>query len=74
MSKDEYQADSRLRNVAKTEDASVSKDAEKLVKVKKGDTAEDKENKFIIREKPSDEQMNKSFDDLRENPQDEEAD
>jgi hypothetical protein len=73
MSKDEYQADSRLRNVDNTEDASTSKDADKLVKVKKVDSAEDKENKFVIHEKPSDEQINKSFDDLRENPQDEEA-
>ena len=74
MSKEQYKPDSRLRNVAETEDASSSKDAEKLVEVKKEDTAEDKENEFLIHEKPSDEQMHESFDDRREDHMDEEAD
>lgn len=74
MSKEQYKPDSRLKNVAETDDASSSKDAEKLVEVKKEDTVEDKENEFLIHEKPSDEQMHESFDDLREDQMDEEAD
>ena len=74
MSKEQYKSDSRLKNVDDTEDASTSKDAEKLVQVKKEDTAEDKDNEFLIHEKPSDEQMHKSFDDLRKDHMDEEAD
>ncbi|WP_411274388.1 hypothetical protein [Daejeonella sp.] len=74
MSKEQYKPDDRLKNVADTEDASSSKSAEKLVNIKKNDTAEDKDNKFLIHEKPSDEQMHESFDDLRKDHIDEETD
>lgn len=74
MSKEKYKPDSRLQNLADTEDATPSKNAEKLVTVKKKDTAEDKENEFLLHDKPSDEQMHESFDDLREDHLDEEAD
>lgn len=74
MSKEKYKPDNRLKNVADKEDASSSKDADKLIKVKKEDTAEDQENDFVIHEKPADEQMHESFDDLRNDHMDEEAD
>ena len=74
MSKDEYKADSRLKNVSDKVDASPSKDSDKLVKVKKEDNAADEDNEFILHEKPADEQMHESFDDLRKDHMDEEAD
>ena len=74
MSKDQHEADSRLKNVSSKEDASPGKDSDKLVEVKKEDNSEDKENKFILQEKPADEQMYESFDDLRKKHMDEEAD
>ena len=74
MSKDQHEADSRLKNVSSKEDASPGKDSDKLVEVKKEDNSEDKENKFILQEKPADEQMYESFDDLRKEHMDEEAD
>ena len=74
MSKDQHEADSRLKNVSSKEDASPGKDSDKLVEVKKEDNSEDKENKFILHEKPADEQMYESFDDLRKEHMDEEAD
>ena len=74
MSKDQHEADSRLKNVSSKEDASPGKDSDKLVEVKKEDNSEDKENKFILHEKPADEQMYESFDDLRKKHMDEEAD
>ena len=74
MSKDKNKPDRSLRNLAETEDASSGKDGEKLVPVKKKDTSEDKENKFLIHEQPSDEQMHESFDDLRKDHMEEEAD
>ena len=74
MSKDQHKADSRLKNVSSKEDASPGKDSDKLVEVKKEDNSEDKENKFILQEKPADEQMYESFDDLRKEHMDEEAD
>ena len=74
MSKDQHKADNRLKIVSSKEDASTSKDSDKLVEVKKEDNSEDKENKFILHEKPADEQMYESFDDLRKEHMDEEAD
>ena len=74
MSKDQHKADSRLKNVSSKEDASPGKDSDKLVEVKKEDNSEDKDNKFILHEKPADEQMHESFDDLRMDHMDEEAD
>jgi hypothetical protein len=65
MSKHEGKQDPRLKNTDQTEDASVKKGSEKLIKVKKEDNAEDKDNEFRVLEKPSDEQMHESFDDLR---------
>ena len=56
------------------EDASPGKDSDKLVEVKKKDNSEDKDNKFILHEKPADEQMYESFDDLRKDHMDKEAD
>jgi hypothetical protein len=55
--------DSRLNNIAKTEDASTEKDSKKLIEVKKKDTAEDDDNDFVIYDKPFDEQMHDSADD-----------
>ena len=74
MSKNQHKADSRLKNVSDKEDASPSKDSDKLVKVKKEDNAEDEDNEFILHEKPADEQMYESFDDLRKDHMDKEAD
>ncbi|MBC7758770.1 MAG: hypothetical protein H7069_07945 [Phormidesmis sp. FL-bin-119] len=74
MSKDQHKADSRLKNVSSKEDASSGKDSDKLVEVKKEDNSEDRKNKFILHEKPADEQMYESFDDLRKDHLDEEAD
>lgn len=74
MSGEELRPDSRLKNIDKTADASPERDSDKLVQVKKKDDAEDKDNEFLLHEKPSDEQMHESFDDLRDNPKDEEAD
>ena len=74
MSKDQHKADSRLKNVSSKEDASPGKDSDKLVEVKKEDNSDGKENKFILHEKPADEQMHESFDDLRKDHMDEEAD
>lgn len=74
MSGEELRPDSRLKNIAETTDASPKDDSEKLVQVKKKDNAEDKDNEFLLHEKPSDEQMHESFDDLREDHKDEESD
>jgi len=74
MSKEHYSPNKRLKNTAENEDASPGKDSDKLIEVKKKDTAEDKKNEFLLHEKPFDEQMNKSFSDLRKNHMDEEAD
>ncbi len=51
----------------------MSKDAEKLVEVRKTDTAEDSDNDFLVHEKPFDEQMHES-DSPERNSADEEAD
>ncbi len=73
MSKGKIQTDQRLNT--NTADASTSKKgAEKLIEVRKRDNAEDRDNHFILHEKPFDEQMHTSFDDLREDQKDEEAD
>ncbi len=72
MTKDEIKADPRLNNTAKEVDASVSKKGNnKLIEVKKKDSAQDRDNKFTIHEKPFDEQMYNSFDDLRKAQRDE---
>ena len=73
MSKDQYKVDSRLKNISEKGGAS-SNQTDKLVEVKKRDNAEDKENKFLVHDKPFDEQMYESFDDLRNDHKDEEAD
>ena len=66
MAKDEIEADPRLNNTSKEVDASIGKKGNnKLVEVRKKDSAQDRENKFTIHEKPFDEQMHDSFDDLR---------
>ncbi|SKB28911.1 hypothetical protein [Daejeonella lutea] len=73
MSKEQHRSDNRLKNVSAQEDASASKDADKLVEVRKTDTAEDSENDFVVHEQPFDEQMHEP--DVRErNPSDEDAD
>ncbi len=74
MSGEELRPDSRLKNITETTDASLKDDSEKLVQVKKKDNAEDKDNEFLLHEKPSDEQMHESFDDLRQDHKDEESD
>jgi len=74
MSKEHYSPNKRLKNTTENEDASPGKDSDKLIEVKKKDTAEDKKNEFLLHEKPFDEQMNESFSDLRKNHMDEEAD
>ncbi|MEJ7778379.1 MAG: hypothetical protein WKF68_02215 [Daejeonella sp.] len=75
MSKDKIQADPRLNNIARKDDVSTSKKGtDKLIEVKKRDNAEDNDNNFVLHEKPFDEQMHNSFDDLREDQKDEEAD
>lgn len=73
MSKDKIQADHRLN--ANCVDASTGKKGtEKLIEVRKRDNAEDRDNTFILHERPFDEQMYNSFDDLRKDQKDEEAD
>ncbi len=75
MSKDEMEADARLKNTAKEVDSSVSKKGNnKLIEVKKKDSAQDKKSKFTIHEKPFDEQMHNSFDDIRKDQKGEEDD
>jgi hypothetical protein len=71
---DQNRQDSRLKNTAEKKDASTDKSAGKLIEVKKRDNGEDKENKFLLYDKPFDEQMHQSFDDLRDDQRDEEAD
>jgi hypothetical protein len=73
MSKEQYRSDSRLKNISEKEDASTSKDSDKLIEVKKKDTAEDKDNDFLVHEKPFDEQMHED-DDRGQHSADEEAD
>ena len=74
MNKVEEKAGHKLNKMHNTEDASSKKDTGKLIEVKKKDTARDKNNKFIVHEKPSDEQMYESFDDLRKDHIDKKAD
>ena len=74
MSNEQYKQDGRLKNTSEKQDASPSKHADKLIEVKKKDTAEDKDNEFLIYETPFDEQMHESFDDLRKDRTDEEGD
>jgi hypothetical protein len=74
MNTDQNRQDSRLKNTAEKKDASPDKSADKLIEVKKRDNGEDKENKFLLHDKPFDEQMHQSFDDLRDDQRDEEAD
>lgn len=73
MSKEQHRSDDRLKNVSEKEDASVSKDSAKLIEVKKKNTAEDKENEFLVHQKPFDEQMHVS-DDTGQHYGDEEGD
>lgn len=73
MSKEQHRSDDRLKNVSEKEDASVSKDSAKLIEVKKKNTAEDKENEFLVHQKPFDEQMHES-DDTGQHYGDEEGD
>lgn len=70
MTKKYYTPDERLDNIKESEDSSFKKDTEKLVEVKKKDTAEDADNDFTVYDKPFDEQMH----DSSENDHDEEAD
>lgn len=74
MSKEEGKQDPRLKNTSNSHDASTSKDSEKLIEVKKKDNAEDKDNDFRVHDKPFDEQMHESFEDLRKDHMDEEGD
>jgi rubrerythrin len=74
MNRVEEKAGHRLNHMHNTEDASSKKDTGKLIEVKKKDTARDKNNNFIVHEKPSDEQMYESFDDLRKDHIDKKAD
>ncbi|HEY1010420.1 MAG: hypothetical protein ACO1NS_06035 [Daejeonella sp.] len=74
MSKEEQRPDSRIKNIEPEEDASATKDAPRIVEVRKRDNAADKDNKFVLHQKPFDEQMNESYDDRRSNYSDEEAD
>ncbi len=74
MNKEQHRSDSRLKNISEKEDASASKKSVKLIEVKKKDTGEDKENKFLVHEKPFDEQMHESPGDLENNNSGEEAD
>jgi len=74
MSKEHYKADNRLKNISENQDASATKDDEKLIEVKKKDTSQDKKNEFLVHQKPADEQMHESFDDLRKDNMDQKAD
>ena len=65
MTKNTGKPDSRLNNIEKTEDASPKKDSDKLVEVKKTDTAEDDDPKYVGHEKPFDEQMHEPEDDSK---------
>ena len=73
MNRVEEKAGQRLNNMHNTEDASSKKGTGKLIEVKKKDSPRDKNNKFIVHEKPSDEQMYESFDDLRKDHIDKKA-
>ncbi len=57
MNKEHHKSDSRLKNISEKEDASASKNADKLVEVRKKDTGEDKDNEFVVHQQPFDEQM-----------------
>lgn len=74
MSKEQKRPDSRLKNIDRQVDASHKKGAGNLIEVRKTDSAEDRDNEFVLHEKPFDEQMNESFEDLRKNNSDEDAD
>jgi hypothetical protein len=74
MNKEQHKPDERLNNVEEKNDASSNKHAPKLIEVKKKDTSEDKDNEFLVHEKPFDEQMHESFTDLRNDLMDEEGD
>lgn len=72
MSKEELKPDSRLENISEKRVESTTKDEEKLIEVKKEDTSEDEANEFLVHEKPADEQMHESFDDIRKDDIDKE--
>ncbi|MEJ7692721.1 hypothetical protein [Daejeonella sp.] len=74
MSKEYHRSDNRLKNISEKEDASPSKDADKLIEVRKKDTGEDKDNEFVVHEKPFDEQMHEPSDDQEKHRSDEDAD
>lgn len=74
MNRDEEKPGHRLNNIHNTEDDFSKKVTGKLIEVKKKDTAKDKNNNFIVHEKPFDEQMYDSFDDLRKDHMDKKAD
>ncbi len=74
MGKEQQRPDSRLKNIKEEEDASTTRNADRIVEVRKTDNAADKDNEFVLHEKPFDEQMNESSDDLKNDYRDEEAD